>query len=105
MLASKILPVSDSERKSNFTCARDVMLRSLVDSLEAASCVPVARRIAELAGAEYVGPQATPKGTLHYFREPVTGTSICVWDAVLTLDTLGAAMKAARFRFGVEVLS
>lgn len=77
------------------------MLRSLVDSFEVASFVPFVRRIAKLAGAKYMGPQALDGDTLHYFVEPVTGTSIAVWDLDLSLKSLQFKMKAARTRFGV----
>ena len=63
--------------------------------------VPSAKQIAQFAGVEYGGPQSTDKGILHYFREPITGTSICVWDTVLTLASLEAAAASARIRFGV----
>lgn len=62
---------------------------------------PLAKWLAALAGVEYGGAQSTDKGILHYFREPVTGTSICVWDAVLTLASLEAAAASAHIRFGV----
>ena len=62
---------------------------------------PLAKRLAETAGVEYGGAQPTDKGILHYFREPITGTSICVWDVVLSLANLEAAVRSARLRFGV----
>lgn len=69
--------------------------------LSARVFVPYVERLAKLAGVPYEGPQETDNGTLHYFREPVTGTSICVWDWVLSIESLQAAAKSARVRFGV----
>jgi|HubBroStandDraft_6_1064221.scaffolds.fasta_scaffold24294_8 hypothetical protein len=70
-----------------------------IESIHEAIC------LAELAGVDYGGPQmpANGGGILHYFREPVTGSSIALWDSQLSLDSLNAGLKACRVRFGVEV--
>lgn len=88
-----------------------VMLHLLAESLEAAMNAPIipvtrASRIGEFAGASYNGSaDYGDLGTLHYYREPKTGTSLAVWERDLTVTALLASMKAAHIRFGVEVLS
>ena len=99
MSAKSSLPVSSSQPK--VISARDAMLRSLVDSFEVSSFVPFVGRIAKLAGAAYMGAQLIDGDTLHYFVEPVTGSSVVVWDLDLSLESLQFKMKAARTRFGV----
>jgi hypothetical protein len=88
MLANATLPDSVPQQKAIFTDER--------------LFVPYVVRLAKLVGIAYLGPQETHKGTLHYFTEPITGTSIAVWDCVLSMKTLEAAAKSARVRFGVE---
>ena len=68
------------------------------------SFVPYVVQLAQLAGVKYIGPQIEENDTLHHFVEPITGSSIAVWDLNLSLESLQAGMKAARIRFGVEVL-
>jgi len=63
--------------------------------------VPFVERIAKLAGVTYVGPQPTADDTLHYFKDPVTGSSVGVWDLTLSLESLQASIQACRVRFGV----
>jgi len=101
MSAKSSLPVASSQPKVISGRACEAMLRSLVDSFEVEAFVPFVGRIAKLAGATYVGPQSTDGDTLHFFREPVTGTTVSVWDLDLSLEALQASMKAARTRFGV----
>ena len=101
MSAKSSLPVSTSQPKVIPSPSCDAMLRSLVDSFEAASFVPFVGRLAELAGAKYMGPQLIDGDMLHYFVEPVTGTSIVLWDLNLSMESLQLKMKAARTRFGV----
>jgi hypothetical protein len=100
MRATTSLPFSLSQPKFNFDQARERMLRSL-----SLAVVSSAQRIADLAGVEYGGEQDTGKGTLHIFREQVTGTSLAVWDRELSLASLEAHIRAAHVRFGVQVLA
>jgi hypothetical protein len=72
-------------------------------SLPDSSSQSNARRIAELAGADYVGPQIIDADTLQYFRERVTGTSLAVWDRDLTVASLKSCILNALVRFGVAV--
>ena len=63
--------------------------------------VPYVERLAKLAGVSYSGPQVMEDDTLHYFREPITGSSIAVWDLSLSLESLIDGIQACRVRFGV----
>lgn len=110
MSANRTLPESASKPKVIPAEVSAAMLHLLAESLDAAINSPIlpvskAQRIGELAGAEYGGRQVTDLGTLHYFREPVTGTSLAVWDRDLTVTALLVSMKAAHVRFGIEVVS
>jgi hypothetical protein len=78
MLAESSLPVSSSQPK-----------------------IISAQMIADLSGAAYVGPQPMDAGVFHYFREPVTGSTVGVWDRDLSFDFLELRLQAARIRFGV----
>jgi hypothetical protein len=66
-----------------------------------------ARRIAELAGADYVGSQLVDEGalqgTLQYFCERVTGTTLALWDLGLTVESLRSRITEARVSFGLAV--
>jgi len=68
-----------------------------------------ARRIAELAGADYVGSQLVNvgalQGTLQYFCERVTGTTVALWDLDLTVESLQSRITEAHISFGVAVAS
>lgn len=104
MTNSKSLPVSLPQSKVIPAQMSAAMLRALADSLDVAMNAPItvvsrAQRIGELAGVEYGGPQTTDLGLLHYFREPVTGTSLAVWDRELTVNAVLASAKAAHVRF------
>jgi hypothetical protein len=86
------------------------VLHALAEAIEAAfieQIIPVSKeqRIAELAGVEYGGPQSTDSGTLHYFREPITGTSLAVWDRDLSVASVLESVKAAHVRFAVGFAS
>ena len=76
-------------------------------SLPDSSSQSNARRIAELAGADYVGSQLVDEGmlqgTLQYFCERVTGTTLALWDLDLTVEALQSRITEAHASFGVAV--
>ena len=42
---------------------------------------------------------------LHCFRDPVTGTSLALYEKDLTVTAVEARVKASRITFGVEAQS
>lgn len=106
MEAPQILPVSVVPARIIPAEMSAALLHAIAESLDAAMNAPIAatskaQRIGELAGAQYGGEQLTDLGTLHYYREPVTGTSLALWDRDLSASSLAASIKAAHVRFGV----
>lgn len=57
------------------------------------------KRIIESAGGEYAGIQQTHRGELHVFRDPLTGTSLAIYDSELTAGRVAAHMAESRFVF------
>lgn len=65
-----------------------------------------AQRIIESAGAQFCGSMAyPPRGTLVYFRDPVTGTSLALWERDLSAAAVQTRMENSRATFGAKVQS
>jgi hypothetical protein len=86
--------------KANVTLPDSVPHQKVISTC-ACGFVPYVERLAKVVGVRYLGPQPMEDDTLHYFVEPVTGSSIALWDVDLSIESLQASMKAARTRFGV----
>jgi hypothetical protein len=60
-----------------------------------------AQRIIELAGAQWVGVQQTDEGPLVLFRDPITTSTLALFEQGLTLAAVQERMLAAHAKFGV----
>lgn len=87
MLANSNLPEAAPQQKVISACA--------------CGFVPFVERVAKLVGVTYVGPQVMEDDTFHYFRDPVTGSSVGLWDLDLSVEALQESVKSCRVRFGV----
>ncbi len=108
MSASEILPVSSPKIIPAEVSA--ALLRDIANALESAFAAEIklitrAQRMVELGGAQYGGPMETGRGTLHCFRDPVSGTSLALYERDLTVAAVEARVKASRITFAVEVQS
>lgn len=106
MSADEILPASFPKVIPAEMSA--ALLRDVANALESAFAAEIkivtrAQRMVELGGARYGGPQDTGKGTLHYFSDPLTGTSLALYERDLTVAAVEARVKASRITFGVAV--
>ncbi len=108
MSASEILPVSSPKIIPAEVSA--ALLRDIANALESAFAAEIkvvgrAQRMIEIGGAQYGGPMETTRGMLHCFRDPVTGTSLALYEKDLTVTAVEARVKASRITFGVEAQS
>jgi hypothetical protein len=60
-----------------------------------------AQRIIELSGAQWIGVQQTDEGPLVLFRDPVTESTLALFEQGLTLAAVQERMLAAHAQFGV----
>jgi hypothetical protein len=65
-----------------------------------AVAVSTSERIIELAAAQWVGVQPSNDGPLVLFRDPVTTSTLALFEAGLTVAGVTAKLEAARKVFG-----
>lgn len=62
-----------------------------------------AAQMIRAAGARYVGSQAAPRGTLHYFADPQTRSTLAMYEKeIKSASDVTEKMKSSRRRFSSE---